>query len=102
MLVGLPALVLAIGAALVSFPRRWALALGIALVITPRCGSVQHYWTRASAHSLISAKEEGPPPGTAPSAPYPLSRFQTGYLTWRFPQWRRALRHTCVKRSSSP
>ena len=41
-LVGLPALALAIGAALVSIPRRWALALGIALVLSASIRLGQH------------------------------------------------------------
>ena len=43
-LVGLPALALAIGAAVVSIPRRWALALGIALVLSASIRLGQHYW----------------------------------------------------------
>ena len=42
-LVGLPALALAIGAGVVSLPRRWALALAIALAITMTARLVQHY-----------------------------------------------------------
>ena len=42
-LVGLPALALAIGAAVVSIPRSWALALAIALAITMTIRLVQHY-----------------------------------------------------------
>ena len=43
-LVGLPALALAIGAALVYIPRRRALALGIALVLSASIRLGQHYW----------------------------------------------------------
>ena len=43
-LVGLPALALAIGAALASIPRRWALALGIALVLSATIRLGQQYW----------------------------------------------------------
>ena len=42
-LVGLPALALAIGAGLASLPRRWALALAVALAITMTARLVQHY-----------------------------------------------------------
>jgi mannosyltransferase len=43
-LVGLPGLALAIGAALASLPRRWALALGMALVLSAAIRLGQHYW----------------------------------------------------------
>ena len=43
-LVAMPGLALAIGAALASLPRRWALALGIALVVTAAIRLGQHYW----------------------------------------------------------
>jgi mannosyltransferase len=43
-LVGLPALALAIGAAVVSIPRRWALALGVALALSAAVRLGQHYW----------------------------------------------------------
>jgi hypothetical protein len=42
-LVGLPALALAIGAGVASLPRRWALALAIALVISAGIRLGQHY-----------------------------------------------------------
>jgi mannosyltransferase len=42
-LVGLPALALAIGAGLASLPRRWALALAVALAVTMTARIVQHY-----------------------------------------------------------
>ncbi len=42
-LVGLPALAIAIGAGIVSLPRRWALALAIALAIAMTARLVQHY-----------------------------------------------------------
>ena len=45
MLVGLPALALAIGAALASIPRRWAIALSIALALSAAVRLGQHYWT---------------------------------------------------------
>ena len=43
-LVGLPALALAIGAAVASVPRRWALALGVALALSAAVRLGQHYW----------------------------------------------------------
>jgi mannosyltransferase len=43
-LVGLPALALAIGAAVVALPRRWALVLGVALVLSASIRLGQHYW----------------------------------------------------------
>ena len=42
-LVGLPALALAVAAGVVSLPRRWALALGIALVLSATVRLGQHY-----------------------------------------------------------
>ena len=42
-LVGLPALALAIGAGVVSLPRRWALVLAIVLAISLTARLVQHY-----------------------------------------------------------
>jgi len=45
-LVGLPALALAVGAAVASIPRRWALALGIALLLSAAVRLGQHYWTQ--------------------------------------------------------
>jgi mannosyltransferase len=44
-LVGLPALALAIGAAVASIPRRWALALGVALALGAAVRLGQHYWS---------------------------------------------------------
>jgi mannosyltransferase len=43
-LVALPAFALAIGAALASIPRRWAFALGMALVLSATIRLGQHYW----------------------------------------------------------
>jgi mannosyltransferase len=42
-LVGLPALALAVGAGVVSLPRRWALALAVALVVSAGIRLGQHY-----------------------------------------------------------
>ncbi len=42
-LVGLPALALAIGAGLASLPRRWALALAVTLAVALTARLVQHY-----------------------------------------------------------
>lgn len=44
-LVGLPALALAIGVAVASIPRRWALALGVALALGAAVRLGQHYWS---------------------------------------------------------
>jgi hypothetical protein len=43
-LVAFPALALAIGAAVASLPRRWAIALGLALVLSAAVRLGQHYW----------------------------------------------------------
>jgi mannosyltransferase len=43
-LVALPGFALAIGAALASIPRRWALALGMALLLSATIRLGQHYW----------------------------------------------------------
>jgi len=43
-LVALPGFALAVGAALASLPRRWALALGIALALSAAARLGQHYW----------------------------------------------------------
>jgi hypothetical protein len=57
----LVALALAVGAAVVSIPRRWAIALGIALVLSASIHLGQHYWRRARA-SFGKENGKGSPP----------------------------------------
>ena len=64
-LVGLPALALAVGAALVSIPRRWALALGIALVLSASIRLGQHYWAPGEGFS-VGAQGKGAAPRSDP------------------------------------